>query len=162
MDISKLRDEFHDTMLYATQFISLATLDYRAVCWRLFHSPSSSSWPNMLPLSRMLFSLPVSNGKLERIFSVLKLIKVDRRSSLGNDTLKDLLTLNTDGRSMENFSPDPCIDLWWQARTQRPDQKKRKVYKKRAEETTESETDSSSDDDDTFLLDDWDNWLDDN
>ena len=95
-------------MLYATQFISLATLDYRAVCWRLFHSPSSSSWPNMLPLSRMLFSLPVSNGKLERIFSVLKLIKVDR-SSLGNDTLKDLLTLNTDGRSMDNFNPDPSL-----------------------------------------------------
>ena len=162
VDISKLRDEFHDMMLYATQFISLATLDYRAVWWRLFHSPSSSSWPNMLALSRLLFSLPVSNGKLERIFSVLKLIKVDRRSSLGNDTLKDLLTLNTDGRSMENFSPDPCIDLWWQAKTRRPDQKKRKVYKKRAEETIESETDSSSDDDDTFLLDDWDNWLDDN
>ena len=101
-------------MLYATQFISLATLDYRAVWWRLFHSPNSSSWPNVLTLSRLLFSLP---GKLERIFSVLKLIKVDRRSSLGNDTLKDLLTLNTDGTSMENFNPDPCIDLWWQAKT---------------------------------------------
>ena len=113
------------------------------------------------PQSIAIF-IPVSNGKLERIFSVLKLIKVDRRSSLGNDTLKDLLTLNIDGRSMENFNPDPCIDLWWQAKTQRPDQKKRKVYKKRAEETIESETDSSSDDDDVFLLDDWDNWLDDN
>ena len=62
-------------------------------------------------------------------FSVLKLIKVDR-SSLGNDTLKDLLTLNTDGRSMENFNPDPYIDLWWQAKIRTPDQKKRKVYKK--------------------------------
>ena len=117
VDINKLRDEFYDMMLYATQFISLATLDYRAVWWRLFHSPKSSSWPNMLALSRLLFSLPVSNGKLERIFSVLKLIKVNRRSSLGNDTLKDLLMLNTDGTSLENFNPDPCIDLWWQAKT---------------------------------------------
>ena len=91
VDISKLRDEFYDMMLYATQFISLSTLDYRAVWWRLFHSPNSSSWPNVLSLSRLLFSLPVSNGKLERIFSVLKLIKVNRRSSLGNETLKDLL-----------------------------------------------------------------------
>ena len=143
------------------QLVSLATLDYRAVWWRLFHSPNSSSWPNVLALSRLLFSLPVSNRKLERIFSVLKLIKVDRRSSLGNDTWKDLLTLNTDGTSMENFNPDPCIDLWWQAKTQRPHQKKRKKYKKRAGQNIESETESSSDDDDKFLLDDRDNWLDD-
>ena len=78
---------------------------------------------------------------------------------LGNDTLKDLLTLNTDGTSMENFNPDPCIDLWWQAKIQRPDQKKRKRYKKQTGQNVESETESSSDDDDTFLLDDWDNWL---
>ena len=51
--INKLRDEFYDMMLYATQF---ATLDYRAVWWRLFHSPSSSSWPNVLTLSQLLFS----------------------------------------------------------------------------------------------------------
>ena len=31
VDINKLRDEFYDMMLYAAQFISFATLDYRAV-----------------------------------------------------------------------------------------------------------------------------------
>ena len=96
-------------------------------------------------------------GNLKEYFQFsVKLIKVNRRSSLGNETLKDLLMLNTDGTSMENFNPDPCIDLWWQAR---PDQKKRKKYNKR--EGCESETENSSSDDDTFLLDDWDNWLDD-
>ena len=126
-------------MLYATQFISLATLDYRAVWWRLFHSPNSSSWPNALALGQLLFSLPVSNGKLERIFSVLKLIKINRRSSLGNNTLKDLLMLNTNGISMQNFNPDPCIELWWQAKTRRPDQKKRKECKKKGGQNIESE-----------------------
>ena len=160
VDVSKLRDEFYDMLLYATQFISLATLDYRAVWWRLFSSPNCSSWPNVLALGRLLFSLPVSNGKLERIFSVLKLIKVDRRSSLGNDTLKDLLMLNTDGISMDNFNPDPSIDLWWKAKTRQPDQKKRKKYKKRSAGQTELEIESSDQSDGTFLLDDWDNWLD--
>ena len=154
VDINKLRDEFYDMMLYATQFISLATLDYRAVWWRLFHSPNSSSWPNALALCRLLFTLPVSNGKLERIFSVLKLIKVNRRSSLGNNTLKDLLMLNTNGIFMENFNPDPCIELWWQAKTRRPDQKKRKEYKKKGGQNIKSETENSSDDE-TILLDDW-------
>ena len=50
----------------------------------------------------------------------------------GNDTLKDLLMLNTDGILMDKFNPDLSIDLWWKAKTWRPDQKKRKKYKKRA------------------------------
>ena len=100
VDINKARDEFYDMILYATQFISLATLDYQAVWWRLFHPPNSSRSPN----------------------------------------------------------PDPCIDLWWQAKTQRSDQKKRKNYKNQACQNIELETENSSDDN-TFLLDDWDNWL---
>ena len=84
---------------------------------------------------------------------MLKLIKVNRRSSLGDDTLKDLM-LNTNVISMENFNPDPCIELWWQAKTRRPDQKNRKEYKKKGGQNIESETENNSDDI-TLLLDDW-------
>ena len=31
VDVSKLHDEFYDMLLFATQFISLSTFDYRAV-----------------------------------------------------------------------------------------------------------------------------------
>ena len=62
---------------------------------------------------------------------------------------------------MENFNPESYIDLRWQAKTWRPDQKKRKKYKKQADQNVELETESVSDNNDTFLLDDWDNWLDD-
>ena len=51
VDINKLRDEFYDMMLYATQFISLVTLDYQMVWWRLLHSPNCSNWSNALALS---------------------------------------------------------------------------------------------------------------
>ena len=60
----------------------------------------------LVTLSRFLFTLPVSNGKLERIFSILKLIKVDKQVSLGNDTLNDLLAVNTNTISMKDFNPD--------------------------------------------------------
>ena len=40
----------------------------------------------------ILFSLPVSNGKLERTFSQVNLIKCNNRAFLGSDTLNDLLT----------------------------------------------------------------------
>ena len=55
---------------------------------------------------------------------------------------------------MENFNPDPCIELWWQAKTRRPDQKNRKEYKKKGGQNIELETENSSDDI-TLLLDDW-------
>ena len=68
VDISKLRDEFYDMMLYATQFISLTTLDCRVVWWQLFNSPSSSSWPNMLAISRLQLSFLSPMGNLKKIF----------------------------------------------------------------------------------------------
>ena len=49
---------------------------------------------NILDLVRLLLNLPFSNGKLEHIFSILKLIKADKRSSISDEALDDLLSLN--------------------------------------------------------------------
>ena len=68
VDISKLRDEFYDMMLYATQFISLITLDCWVVRWQLFNSPSSSSWLNMLAISRLQSSFLSPMGNLKEFF----------------------------------------------------------------------------------------------
>ena len=102
--VEELKDEFHDMITYANQFISLATMDYQSVWWSLYHAPNASSWSNILQLVRLLFTLPVSNGKLERVFSTLKLIKVDKRSSLGNELLDDLLVLNSDRVPLKSFN----------------------------------------------------------
>ena len=152
-------------LLYATQFLTLSTLDYRAVWWRLFHCPNSSNWSNILTLRCLLFTLSVSNGKLGRIFSILKLIKVEKRASLGEDTLNDLLALNTDSDSMKDFNSDSSIQLWWHAKLRRPDQKMRKEYAKRMTKSdimvldSENDDDGQTDTDNEFLLDDWDEWM---
>ncbi len=73
--VTQIVDEFHDTLLYATQFISLSSTNYQAVWWKLFHSPNASDWTNALKLARLLFSLPVLNGKHERVFSTMNNIK---------------------------------------------------------------------------------------
>ena len=86
--------EFREMISYATQFIALSVLDYHSVWWKLFHAPNSAEWANVLVLGELLFSLPASNGKLERVFSTLGTIKVDRRSLLTNESLDDLLLLN--------------------------------------------------------------------
>ena len=41
-NLSQLQKEFMEMLQYANQFISLVTLDYKVVWWRLFHAPSAT------------------------------------------------------------------------------------------------------------------------
>ena len=110
---------------------------------------------NVLVLAELLFSLPASNGKLERVFSTLGTIKVDKRSRLSNQALDDLLLIKNNDIPLVKFSPDPCIDLWWQGKVRRPSQKKRKDYKKRHQSTQEQESSCELED----ILENWDNLM---
>ena len=78
---------------------------YRAVWWRIFHAPDSSQWKNILTLVELLFSLPVSNGKLERVFSQMNVVKTNKRSLLTNESLDDLLVISTDSVPLKHFNP---------------------------------------------------------
>ena len=65
VNVSEIRGEFEAVTSYASQFISLSITEYCAAWWRIFHAPNHSDWSNLLSLVSLLFSLPVSNGKLE-------------------------------------------------------------------------------------------------
>ena len=77
-DTNLMKTEFTDMIGYAVQYISLSSIDYHSVWWRLFNAPNSAEWSTILVLAELLFSLPASNGKLERIFSLLGTIKVEK------------------------------------------------------------------------------------
>ena len=156
-DTNEILAEFKVMVTYASQFISLSTLDYKSVWWRLFNAPNSSEWSNALILVKLLFSLPVSNGTVERTFSSLHNIKTDKRSSMSNEVLKDLLTININKHPLKEFSPESAIKLWWDAKLRRPNQHKRKKYKKRTSTrltTTDDATTSHSSDTITLTDDD--------
>ena len=125
MQLKALKGEFKEVLEYANQYISLATLEYIAVWWRVFHSPDAESWCNLTVLAQLLFALQVSNGKLERVYSEIKAIKVERRASLSNETLNNLLIINTDPVPFEDFNPDPAIQMWWDDKVRRTNQKHR-------------------------------------
>ena len=127
-DLRRIKAEFELLVQYAVQFISLSTLDYRAVWWRIFHAPSASEWLNALLLIELLFSLPSSNGKLERAFSQMNVIKMNKRSVLSNESLDDLLKLSINGPPLKEFCPDAAIDLWWKDKLHRPHQHIRQDY----------------------------------
>ena len=124
-DTYVIKEEFANMIEYVVQYMAISTLVYHLVWWRLFHDPNSAEWSNALILAELLFSLPASNGKLERVFSTLATIKVDKHSRLNNKSLDDLLLLNSTRIPIASFEPDPSIDLWWSAKARRP-QKVRK------------------------------------
>lgn len=59
---------------------------------------------------------------------MLKTNKVDKRTSLSTGTFNNVL-LNVDKIPLEDFNPDPSIDLWWNAKSQRLNQRQQKEYK---------------------------------
>ena len=186
-DTDLIKPEFEALLSYAGHFIQLSTNDYQSVWWRIFHSPNCNEWTNLLVFIQLLFALPASNGKIERVFSQLNVIKTDKRTALSNDTMYDLLVIKTNKYALKDFSPDSSIRLWWEAKTRRPNQHKRKryaVHKKPSGSSittssstisllesdttsTKNDADDETDSDDeeersnAILLDDWDRWMND-
>ena len=120
------------------------------------------AWTNAVKLAWLL-SLPVSNGKLERVFSTMKNIKQEKRSSMSNELLDDLLVINVKKVNVEDYKADDSIELWWKAKTRRLNQQQRKEYRKKQGgiQDTQSSSDTNSDSSDTDILQDWDSWMDD-
>ena len=96
-NLNEICHEFNPILSYYGQFVSL-------VWWCLFYSPNSAELSNVLVLMNLLLSLPVSNGKLEIMFSQVENIKGKKRASLGNQTVSDLLKLS---------SHSTTHGLWW-------------------------------------------------
>ena len=63
--VSEICSEFEEVVLCATQFI---TFVYNGVSGSLVAVVSLTEFFRMVTLATLLFSLPVSNGKLERVF----------------------------------------------------------------------------------------------
>ncbi len=138
-------------------------IDYRRLDWcSLPLICSASEWSNVLILVQLLLSLPASNGKLERVFSQMNVIKTNKRSLLCNESLDDLLLLGIDGPPLKDFCPDAAINLWWKEKLRRPHQNPRKKYRKRSRTTQSTAESSSSEDEDhtaTDMLAERDAWM---
>ena len=110
----------------------------------------------------LLFCLPVSNGHLERVFSQLKLInfKGERRTSLGEDRLDQLLRVNVEAPALSQWNASNALELWWRDRTRRLN-----IRDTRARPSSSSSSDQVNDTDQDgtptliLSLQDWENWL---
>ena len=103
------------------------------------------------------FCLPVSNGHVERVFSMLKVIKSDRCNSHGEDRLDQLVRIKVDGPPFAQWDATPAVQLWWKAKLCRD------VKDTRTPPTPSTSAFATTVDEeqivDTLNLDDWDTFL---
>ena len=132
--LASIQDELQEIVDYARKYLNLATESYQTIWYKLHTTHDLSKWPNVLVVAQLLFSLPFSNGTVERIFSSMKIIKTDRRTNLHTETLSDLLEIHTEGPALADFSASSGVQLWWKdcSTTRRVNQAPRKPYKARA------------------------------
>lgn len=119
IDVSLVKEEWDDLTDYAKRYLNLAEEEYRVIWWKLFHAPDAKKWTNILSLIELLFCLPVANGRVERVFSSLKLIKSDRRSSLSEDRLDHLVRIAVDGPPFSEWDSTHAVHLWWKSKLRR-------------------------------------------
>ena len=80
----------------------------------------------------------------ERLFSQLKLIKSDRRSSSSEDKPDQLLRITVDAPSLAKWDVSGAVQLWWNDKTRRlPTKDTHDTYRSTTEEV-ETESDKSS------------------
>ena len=113
INITSSLDEIEDIVQYARAYLRIGCDSYKKIWYQLKSSPDSVKWPNIFLITELLFSLPFSTAKVKRFFSILKIIKNERRASLNCSTLNDLLEVNVEGPTLSNFSPDSAVNFWW-------------------------------------------------
>lgn len=76
------------------------------------NSQCSKLCPNFLGLVDLLLCLPASSVDAERTFNQYKIVKSDWRSILAFRNVTDLLLVQLEAPSIEDFDPMPAIQLW--------------------------------------------------
>ncbi|CAB3979843.1 zinc finger 862-like [Paramuricea clavata] len=142
-------EEWHDMLSHTVNFLQSEKANYKKTWRLLFNCSYSSKWKNILLLVQLLFSVPICNAKLERLFSKLKRTKSDARCSLGEERLTNVLRIEEEGPPLGSFDASPVVQMWQSQKVRRPNQKRRKKYrarKKKVKYYHVSEKDANSDD----------------
>nr|XP_047140930.1 zinc finger protein 862-like [Hydra vulgaris] len=143
--------QWKEMLSYAQEFLSPVETQYRITWRRIFVSPRSKSWTSILTVAELLFTLPISNAKLERMFSKMKSVKSNYRTSLTESCVSNILRILEDGPLLKEFNFLPAIELWWSDKGGRPNQKPTGIYKDRVNKKrtitslSDSENDSGED-----------------
>ena len=128
---NELLEQWHSILDYTVTYLNPGIVDYRIIWRQLFSSSRSGDWNLVLLIAELLFCLPISNAKVERLFSFMNRVKTDSRASLGENRLNSLLRIGIEGPKPEAYDVTNAMHLWANATIRRPNQQHRKGYKER-------------------------------
>ena len=111
VDRSLVQEEWDDMVEYSKEYLNLVQEDYKIIWWKLFNAVDAKKWSNILAVIELLFCLPIANGRVERVFSQLKLIKNTRRTCLCEDTLDHFIKINVEGPPLTDWDPNRAVEL---------------------------------------------------
>lgn len=124
--------QWHELVEYTKNTVGITGISYMKTWRKIFSSPRCADWSGILTLVELLFTLPISNAKIERIFSKLKRVLTEKRASLKEARLDDLIRIMEEGPSWELYHPYDAIKLWWDDADRRvSDEIGPRSYKKR-------------------------------
>lgn len=129
--LNSLLEQWHDLVTYTKRYLDPSRTHYLRVWKKIFDSSLRDRWNMVLLLVELLLSIPISNAKVERMFSLMNHVKTDFRASLTENTLNNLIRIRMEGPPLEEFDPTPAIQLWAMGASRRPNQRERKHYSAR-------------------------------
>ena len=112
VSIPNLLEPCYELVEYAKKILSLAGVLYLVTWLKIFTSPRGKGWSDVLLMIRLLFTVSVSKGNLERMLYKLKLVKTSFRCSLGVKRFENILRIMEEGSSWETFDPISAIMKW--------------------------------------------------
>ena len=125
--------QWHNMLEYALTYIKLSGVSYLVAWKKLFTSPKKNEWSDALFLVELLFSIPVVNAKLERMFLKLKRIKTIFQASLSSTRVENLLCIVEDGLPLVEYNVMPAVEAWAAEKYRYSNQQPRKTYEKKTE-----------------------------
>ena len=138
------------------QMVSESSARLQQCLVELFNRVDSKHWSNVLGPVELLFCLPLSNSHLERVFSQLKLIKTDHRTSLSENRLDQLVKINVEGSPLEKWDASSAIELWYKEKSRRLTASSRTTS---TTGHTSEDQPKDKDDSHSFSLDEWKEWV---
>ena len=70
--------------------------------------------PNFAHLIYIRKELPVSNAKVERAFTIMKIVKTDWRSSLSSAALQHIMQIKIEGPEIDKYCAKACVQMFFQ------------------------------------------------
>ena len=119
--------------------------------WTAINNRFGEVAPNFLKLVDLVFTIPATSVEAERGFSLLKSVKTDKRNSLEEKSLNNLMCIMLQSPEIEDYDPNPAIEHWLNACRRR--RGREPSQPKIVEPSTSGEEDQSSDEDELNLPD---------